>query len=409
VAHKMTSRDRMLAALACQPVDRVPCAFMLYGALHQSSGNYLDFVAGQLALGLDAYVELPPRPPVVVNDHYNLHGIPVRYDPRVVVSEWVERPTDEVEPVLVKEYLTPAGTLRTEVRQTDDWRWGDHVPFLDDYLEPRSRKFLVGVPGDIERLRYLLVAPTPDERTAFLRECEPVLAFARERDLLVAGGWGVGADVLGWILGLENMMFATYDDPSFLHSLLDVIAEWNRTRMSLVLEAGIDLYVKRAWYENLDFWTPGSWREHLEPIVRADVDLAHSRGARFGYIITANCASLLPALADAGVDVLIGVDPREWDMKAARQALGDRVCLWGGVNGHLTIEEGAESSVRAEVRDAMAALAGRPGFILSPVDNVRADTPRSRSNVLALVDEWRSWTPPAAANLAGVAPNGGEP
>ena len=406
----MTSRDRMLAALACQPVDHPPCAFMLYGALHQTSGDYLDFVARQLALGLDAFVELPPRPPVVVNDHYNLHGIPVRYDPRVVVHEWIERPTDEVEPVLVKEYLTPVGTLRTEVRQTDDWRWGDHVPFLDDYLEPRSRKFLVSGPDDIERLRYLLVAPTPDERETYLRECEPILAFARERDLLVAGGWGVGADVLGWILGLENMMLATYDDPSFLHSLLDVIAEWNRTRMSLVLEAGIDLYVKRAWYENLDFWTPGSWHKHLEPIVRADVDLAHSRGARFGYIITANCAPLLPALADAGVDVLIGVDPREWDMKTARRALGDRVCLWGGVNGHLTVEEKDEGSVRTEVRNAMATLAGRPGFILSPVDNVRADTPRSRTNVLALVDEWRSWTPPpSAANPAGVALNGGKP
>lgn len=398
----MSSRQRMLAALECRPVDHVPCAFMIYGALLEGSADYADFVRRQIALGIDAFVELPPRPPLVVDDHYNLHGIAVRHDPRVAVREWVERPTDEPVPILVKEYRTPAGILRAEVRRTDDWRWGDHVPFLDDYLEPRSRKFLVTSRADVERLRYLLVAPTESEREAFLRDCEPALALAREHDLLVAGGWGVGADLLGWVFGLENMMLATYDDPKLVAALLGVVAEWNRTRMSVVLEAGIDLYVKRAWYESLDFWTPASWREHLLPIIRADADLAHARGARFGYLITANCLPLLPMLADAGVDVVIGVDPREWDMAAARRSLGDRVCLWGGVNGHLTVEEGDEAAVRAEVREAMRTLGAAPGFILSPVDNVRSDTERSRANVAALIDEWRrTWGPAPDEDGAG--------
>ncbi len=37
----------------------------------------------------------------------------------------------------------PRATLRTEVRQTEDWRYGNHIPFLDDYLSSRSLKFLV--------------------------------------------------------------------------------------------------------------------------------------------------------------------------------------------------------------------------------------------------------------------------
>jgi hypothetical protein len=397
----MTSRARMLAALDCQPVDHIPCAFMLHGALHQSSASYIDFVERQLQLGLDAFLELPPRPPVVVNDYYNLHGIPVSYDPRVTVAEWVSRPDDEAHPVLMKEYRTPGGSLRAEVRRTDDWRWGDHVPFLDDYIEPRSRKFLVESRADLEPLRYLLVEPTDAEREAFYRESEPAIAFARHHGLLVAGGWGIGADLLGWIVGLENVIFMAHDDPSFLRELLELIAGWNRARMRLVLNAGIDLYIKRAWYENLDFWRPASWRDHLEPIVREDADLAHASGARFGYLITSNCMPLLPLLADAGVDVLIGVDPREWDMAAARQALGNRVCLWGGVNGHLTVEGGDEETVRSEVRQAIATLGRANGFILSPVDNVRNDTPRSRANTAALIDEWRRTWAPRVAPTAG--------
>jgi uroporphyrinogen decarboxylase len=92
------------------------------------------------------------------------------------------------------------------------------------------------------------------------------------------------------------------------------------------------------------------------------------------------------------VDVLIGVDPREWDIVETKRLLGDRVCLWGGVNGHLTVEQGSEDEVRNEVREAMRVLAPGGGFILSPVDNVRRDTEVARANVALLIDEWRRLT-----------------
>jgi hypothetical protein len=391
VAH-MSSRERMLAVLNCREPDHTPCSFMLYGGLKDRCASYAEFVERQLALGLDTVVQLPPRPPVVVNDHYNLHGLSVSYDPRVAVREWIEHLPDEEWPVMVKEYATPAGVLRAEVRQTDDWRWGDHVPFLDDYIVPRSRKFIVGGPQDLPGLRYLLVPPAAEEAAAFRRDAVPMLDLARRHDLLVTGGWGVGADLVGWVYGLENMMFAAYDRPDFLAELLDIVAAWNRTRMELVLSAGIDLYIKRAWYENCDFWTPKSWRKFLLPILRADAGLAHAHGAKFGYLITANCMPLLDLIAEAGVDVVIGVDPHAWDLASTRRKLGGRVCLWGGVNGHLTVEQGTPAQVRAEVAEALRVLAPGGGFILSPVDNVREDTSRARANVDALIAEWQVQT-----------------
>ena len=75
----------MLAVLNGQQSDYVPCAFMIFGALKSRCKDYAQFIDRQLDLGLDAFIELPPRPPVVVNDYYNLHGLPVRFDPRVMV------------------------------------------------------------------------------------------------------------------------------------------------------------------------------------------------------------------------------------------------------------------------------------------------------------------------------------
>jgi uroporphyrinogen-III decarboxylase len=390
--NKMSSRERMLAALNHQAADHTPCSFMLYKGLQITSRDYADFVERQIEMGLDAYVMLPPRPPVVVNDHYNLHGLDVSYDPQVEIEEWAERRDGEQWPILVKEYHTPAGSLRAEVQQTDDWRWGDHVPFLDDYIVSRSRKFLVTQPDDLDALRYLMIAPTGDEVVAFRAESQPILNLARQHDLLVTGGWGVGADMVGWIYGLENMIYASYSQPGFMHEMLDSIAEWNRARMMVLLDYGIDLYIKRAWYETTHFWSPEKFRELLFPILKADADLAHQAGTKFGYIVTSGCMPLLELYAEAGVDVLIGVDPMEWDMAAASEQLKGRVCLWGGVNGHLTVSEGSPDEVRAEARRALEVLAPGEGFILSPVDNVREDTPRSRENVIALIDEWKRLT-----------------
>lgn len=384
----MTSRERMLAAIDGREPDHIPCSFMLYNAVRDKSADYNDFVRRQVALGFDTYAQVPPRPPVWKVDHKDLQGLPVSYDPEVEVAEWVEYPAGKECPILVKEYRTPAGILRAEVRRTEDWPWGNHVPFLDDYLTPRSRRFPVQGLDDLEPLSYLLAAPGEEEIARFRARSQAAIDLAREHDLLLTGGWGVGADLVGWVSGLEQMMFDLYDRPEFVGQLLDLIARWNRARMRVLLDAGIDLYIKRAWYENCDFFTPAKWRRFILPILEADADLAHEHGARLGYIITSNCMPLLPIIAEAGVDVIIGVDPGEWELEAAKRVLGGKVCLWGGVSGHLTVEQGDEEEVRREVRRAMEVL-GPDGFILSPVDNVREDTPTARANTAALLDEWR--------------------
>jgi hypothetical protein len=388
----MSSRQRMLVALSCQKPDHLPCSFMLFNGLKDQSWDYLNFIQRQLDLGLDPYVQIPPRQPVIKNDYYNLHGLPVSYHPDVSVKEWKEIQDGQQYPILIKEYQTPAGSLRAEVRQDSEWRWGDHVPFLDDYLVGRSNKFIIDGPNDLASLRYLLVPPTSVEIDEFQAESTPVLDFAHQHDLLVAGGWGVGADLISWVYGLQRLPYAVFDHPDFVAELLEVIATWNRARMEVVLQSGIDLYIKRAWYENCDNFTPRHFRTYIKPILAADVAMTHHYGAKFGYIVTSNCMPLLDDIQDTGVDTIIGVDPYQWDLEKTHSKLGGRVCLWGGVNGHLTVEMGTPQQVRAEVRKAVKTLGVDGGFILSPVDNVREYTPTTQSNVVELVEEWMQLT-----------------
>ena len=171
--------------------------------------------------------------------------------------------------------------------------------------------------------------------------------------------------------------------------MLQIISEWNQTRMVALLDIGVDIYIKRAWYETCNFWTPKSFKEFLLPIIKQEAALAHQYNTKFGYVATDKVSPLLPILAESGIDVLIGIDPHTYDLSETKKILKGKVCLWGGVNGHLTVEMGSEEETRAEVQKAMHELSPGGGFILSPVDNVREDNNRSRQNVVALIDEWR--------------------
>jgi hypothetical protein len=159
----------------------------------------------------------------------------------------------------------------------------------------------------------------------------------------------------------------------------------------VVLSGPVDLFIQRAWYEGCDFLTPKFYREAILPRLKTEVALAHEHGALFGYICSSGISPLLDSYLEAGIDVLIGIDPVQGtytSMELIKRAVGGRICLWGGVSGAVTVEMGTEEDVRAAVREAFRAL-GPHGFILSPVDNITVDAPQTWRNIEVLIDAWR--------------------
>ena len=387
----LTSRQRLLAALNLQETDHIPCCFMSFTALRKRyAENRYDQAKAELAMGLDSMLFIPSAPRPERRDHPDLRGLPVRFHPAVRVVEWPEEAPGYYG-ALCKEYYTPAGKLTTGVLRSDDWPHGDHIPFIDDYQIPRAYKPLVAGPRELDALRYLMLPPQAEDIAQFKQEAEHAHAFVAEHGALLAGGWGVGMDMADWLCGMQNLMVQTMEQPDFVADLLEMIHVWNKQRMEVVLSAPVDLYIRRAWYEGCDFVMPGFYRDAILPRLRAEVDLAHEHGAKFGYICSSGTKPMLDFYREAGMDVLIGIDPVQGthtDMPWMKQKLGDRVCLWGGVSGAVTVELGDEEKVRSAVRHAIQTL-GPAGFILSPVDNITVDAPLTWRNVDIFIDEWR--------------------
>ena len=401
---EMSSRERMLAALNLQPTDHIPMAFMLFGALNQRlnrqrrGGDQEAVVEAQLDIGLDTVVDLMSFSPVAADvGHNDLPGMPVRLGENVLVSTRLETSGDGPYPVLHKDYATPSGTLSIAVDRTDDRPYGDdpegqpHVPFMDDYLAPRCARHLVSSQSDLSALRHLLLPPTQADLTACRQSWQTGRHIADRHGLLLSGGWGVGGDSLAWFCGLQQAVMLAMDEPAFLEELLGMVAAWNRQRMEAFLDFGVDLYVRRAWYEGTDLWSPALFHKLFYPVIRDEVALAHEAGAKYGYILTSGSAPLHDMLVELGIDVLIGPDPvqgKDTDLRQMGQDLGGRMCMWGGVNGFLTVEMGTPEEIDAAVREAIEAL-GPEGLILSPVDNVRDSSDAVWQNVQAMVESWK--------------------
>jgi uroporphyrinogen-III decarboxylase len=391
----MSSRERMLATIAHEETDYTPCSFMIYNALRSRCRDQFEFVERQVAMGLDTCMGLPVRDTTrdrSTSEQADFHGLPVRFRDNVQVQDWRQDEPGARYPTLHRRYATPAGTLMTSVDMTEDWVQGERVPLFDDFVIPRARKRLVVGAGDLPALRCLLTPPTDDEITEFRQTSQRAKETASRLELMTIGEWGGLFDIACWLCGMEELVYAALEQPDFVEELLAIIGEWNRVREEIILDVGVDLFIRRGWYETTDFWSPALYERFILPDLKANVSRCHQAGARLAVISTSSFTPLLDNYIDAGIDVLIGADPVQdvrADLPLTKETLAGKVAIWGGVNGFVTVETGTPDDVRHAVAQAMQILSPGGGFVLSPVDNVVDDSPATRTNVHTFIEAWK--------------------
>ncbi len=393
----MTSRERMLAALAGEQPDHTPCSFMLFLSLMKQCRTDAEYVERQVAMGLDAFVHV---------GHLNatLH----RYGGLHPDASWREW-TEEREGItyFCRRIDTPAGPLTSRIRQRGGWPTTDEFPLYDDLLTPRMEEALVDPERDLEKVKYLFGPIKDDDVRALAAEAKEAGRQAQALGLLQVGGWkgrvrpgldvepGVmGCDAMAWLSDMEGIMALGVLRPDVVAEYARIIHEWNMRQLEVYLDkTGAELIVRRGWYETTEFWTPAGFRAIIAPTLRREAELVHQAGRRFGYIITSAFLPLLDDILDAGVDVLIGLDPAEGKgthlAEIKERFRGRHRALWGGVSGAITVEMGTEEETEDAVRTALRTLGAGGGFILSPVDNIREDTETARRNTRRFIEAWQ--------------------
>lgn len=376
----------MLGAIESREIDYIPCSFMLFWNVSQSCSSQEESVEKQLQLGLDPYLTTGPK--------RCLH-------PDVEYREWAE--TREGIKYFCRSFDTPRGPLTGAVRQIDGWPSGGGLPLFHDFIVPRIAEPLVKPERDLEKLPYLF-GPFSDAAVAEFREkAGKTRAFAEKHGLLLTGGFGydgyeglVGAEAMSWITGFTETMILSVTRPELIREYANIIHEWNLRQIELILDiANPDLLIRRAWYETTEFWTPTAFRQIIAPTIRREVELVHQAGKKYGYLITSAFLPILEDILEAGIDVLIGLDPKEGkgtDIAVVKERFRARnKAIWGGASGSVTVEMGTERENEQAVMETLTVLGKGGGFILSPVDNVREDNERTWRNTYTYIDTWKRY------------------
>jgi len=117
------------------------------------------------------------------------------------------------------------------------------------------------------------------------------------------------------------------------------------------------------------------------------IDLAKSYDLIVLHHDDGDMRKLLPAFVDMGIDILNPIQWRcgDWDLAALKADYGDQICFHSAVDNQQTLPFGTPDDVRAEVEHLIATLGGDgTGFIIGPCHNLQPVTPVE--NILAMYE-----------------------
>jgi len=371
----MSSRERMLAAMELRELDHVPLwCLWSHGRDPFNRKDHLKRIEATLELGFD--------------DTLWLYG-PWRIAPDVEISTWSEPVPGESFSLLHKRYETPVGTLEHVVRSSEYLQGPEEIQVLGDLNMSHGIKSLVEKPEDLPALAYLLGDPGRQQLHDFRDQAQAYRRFADEKQVLLEGAYLSLGDAVAWLIQPQDLIYMAHDNPGFIEELLEIIWFWHIKQIGVLVDAGVDVILHRAWYEIPDFWGVDAYRRFLKPLLREEAAIVQQAGRKFSYIMTKGIMHRLDDFMDIGMDMLWGVDPvqGEADLQKLAEKVRGRMCVLGGMNGNLTVSEGSPEEIKRDVEEAIRVLGPGGGFVLSPVDKIEEWTPWE--NVEAMLERWR--------------------
>lgn len=131
-----------------------------------------------------------------------------------------------------------------------------------------------------------------------------------------------------------------------------------------------------------------TWRRFFRPGFAAFIDLAHRHNLRVMHHTCGSVVGLIPDFIECGLDILQSLQPQAagMDLGRLRREFGRDLCFHGGIDIQGVLPHGTPADVRRHVREQIAAAGDEGGYIVCTAHNIQPDTPLG--NVLALFEAY---------------------
>ena len=374
----MTSRERMLAAMRRQPVDRVPVPQSFWDAEPEEQGFRWDSLEERIQwhkrLGFDYYLRLPS----------------VGYqNPEIKQRHWKENDPKEKYPILCSEWTSPKGTLTAKLRLSEDYPY-EVINLFDDYNTARFTKPLLNNGDDLAafvKMDFWKIK-TGKELEAWREQCRYLRRLADKEGLALERTSGAGMTLLIRGSTVEQAIMLALEYPEETMAFLGHMNRHAEETLPYFFEAEVDVVRRYGWYESADFWSPAIFAKFAAPFIQRIIKLVHQAGLPCYYEMCTGVAPMLPELAKLNFDCLGALEPvcTGQDIGKIVKVLGDKKSFWTGLSAPLHIGRGTPADVRKAVRKAFETF-GYRGFLLSAVPSIRKHWPWE--NVEAMMDEYR--------------------
>ena len=344
----MNSRERMLAAMSRQSIDRIPTDIWATPEVWEKLRAYFgDEASARKELRVDGMGSLdaeyvgPALPAVKKDETINFWGMRTRRMAHVGGSY------DE-------QYFYPLAFAKS-IKDLEKYRW------------PRADWF------DFSGMK---------KKAQEIHETQVVMC-----------GYMAPFFFHNLLRGLEQSLIDPLEDPEFTYALVgkisDFFYEYHRRMFEAcdglvdVAQVTDDLGTQKGPMISLDLY-----RKFYAPQHKRFIDLCHEFRIKAFHHDDGSNRIFLPTLVDMGIDIL---NPIQWtcpgmDMVELKRDFGRQICFHGAVENQRILPFGSPEDVRAEVRHCIDSLASDlTGYILAPCHNLQVNTPIE--NIIAMYDE----------------------
>jgi uroporphyrinogen-III decarboxylase len=195
------------------------------------------------------------------------------------------------------------------------------------------------------------------------------------------------------LVGIEKLIFATYDDPEWVHALLRTLRDRKKVFVRSLQGAKYDVLELGGGDASSTVISPRILDEFVLPYDRELIALAHDAGQRISYHTCGGMMAFLEQIASMEPDAMETFTPPgmggDTDLKEAKRRIGDKVCMIGGFDQFHFFSGCTPEETRAEVRRCFEAAGANGGYIVCPSDHFFDADP---ALINAFADEARSCT-----------------
>ena len=348
----MTSKERILTALARGTPDRLPASVHQWQPFHLNRylGGCTDIDAFR-RFGLDASIV---RFPLLQEE----------------TPDWVTETRELDAPAGERRYhvrvKTPGGELDQEIGANEITTWQ-----ITHLVKRHEELDLID--------RYM---PTPRlDREALRREYD-ALGDAGILRGFVWGDQGGCWQHACCLTGTVELITEAMDHPDWVHALLHAL--WRKKERFIeesLAGAAYDLIETGGGAGSSTVISPAYQREFCVPYDRRMHSMLHSLGHKVVYHTCGGMMPILDEIVSNGCDACetltppsMGGDARPEELK---RRVGDKVALIGGLDQNSVLEVGGPAEVRAHVHAMFEAYGPGGGYIASPSDHFFHVPPRN--------------------------------